>query len=89
MCRATLTIDPAWTSNHIAECKVKLSRANWEDRKYRGFPGRQVKFQFRKKGAAHYATVETVTTGNTRQLTTEVTVTSADSWRWHFCDFAI
>jgi len=80
---------PAWISNRIAEYKVKLSRANWEGRKYRGFPGEQVKLQFKKKGAARYATVKTVTTGNARQLTTEVTVTSADSWRWYFCDFAI
>ncbi|MFI6408488.1 hypothetical protein [Streptomyces sp. NPDC050548] len=139
VCRATLTIDPAWIadsddidsnkvagvwqvnatvkandgdywiSDHIAEYKVKraaqlttviapekvaknakvtvtgkLSRANWEDRKYHGFPGQQVKLQFRKKGAAHYATVKTVTTGNVGQLTTKVTVTSAGSWRWYF-----
>ncbi|XUL93931.1 hypothetical protein ACQ86D_51040 [Streptomyces galilaeus] len=62
----------------------KLSRANWEDRKYHGFPGQQVKLQFRKKGAAHYSTVKTVTTGNIGQLTTKVTVTSAGSWRWYF-----
>ncbi|MER7689820.1 hypothetical protein [Streptomyces sp. NPDC097610] len=136
VCRATLTIDPAWIadsddidtnkvagvwqvnatvkandgdywiSDHIAEYKVKraaqlttvitpekvakgakatvtgkLSRANWEDRKYHGFPGQQVKLQFRKKGAAHYSTV---TTGNIGQLATKVTVTSAGSWRWYF-----
>lgn len=62
----------------------KLARANWEDRKYHGFPGQQVKLQFRKKGAAHYATVKTVTTGNVGQLSTKVTVTAAGSWRWYF-----
>jgi hypothetical protein len=139
VCRATMTIDPAWIadsddidsnklagvwqvnatvkandgdywiSDDIADYKVKratqlttvigpekvaknakvtvtgkLARANWEDRKYHGFPGQQVKLQFRKKGAAHYSTVKTVTTGNIGQLTTKVTVTSAGSWRWYF-----
>ena len=62
----------------------KLSRANWEDLKYHGFSGQQVKLQFRKKGAAHYSTVKTVTTGDAGQLTTKVTATSAGSWRWYF-----
>ncbi|MFF4732066.1 hypothetical protein ACFY3M_43770 [Streptomyces mirabilis] len=139
VCRATMTIDPAWIadsddidtnkvagiwqvnatvkandgddwiSDHIAEYKVKraaqlttviapekvakgakvtvtgkLSRANWEDLKYHGFTGQQVKLQFRKKGAAHYTTVKTVTTGDAGKLTTNVTVTSAGSWRWYF-----
>ncbi|MEV8543234.1 hypothetical protein [Streptomyces sp. NPDC051572] len=136
VCRATLTIDPAWIadsdtnkvagvwqvnatvkakdgdywiSDHIAEYKVKraaqlttvigpekvakgskatvtgkLSRANWEDRKYHGFTGQQVKLQFKKKGAAHYVTVKTVTTNSHGNLTTKVTVTSAGSWRWYF-----
>ncbi|MFK0103944.1 hypothetical protein [Streptomyces sp. NPDC091217] len=139
VCRATLTIDPAWIadsdtidsnrvagvwridatvkandgdywiSDHIAEYKVKraarlttviapekaakgaavtvtgkLSRADWEDRKYHGFPGQQVRLQFRKKGAAQYGTVRTVTTDGAGKLTTRVTVTSAGSWRWYF-----
>ncbi|WP_217565982.1 hypothetical protein [Streptomyces sp. GbtcB7] len=139
VCRATMTIDPAWIadsddidtnrvagvwrvdatvkandgdywiSDDIAEYKVKraaqlttviapekvakgakvtvtgkLSRANWEDLKYHGFTGQQVKLQFRKKGAAHYNTVKTVTTGDAGKLTTNVTVTSAGSWRWYF-----
>jgi hypothetical protein len=62
----------------------KLSRANWEDLKYHGFTGQQVKLQFRKKGAAHYNTVRTVTTGDAGKLTAKVTVTSAGSWRWYF-----
>ncbi|MFD5520712.1 hypothetical protein [Streptomyces sp. NPDC127066] len=62
----------------------KLSRANWEDLKYHGFTGQQVKLQFRKKGAAHYGTVKTVTTGDAGKLTTKVTVTSGGSWRWYF-----
>ncbi|MFD8716445.1 hypothetical protein ACFV2H_00060 [Streptomyces sp. NPDC059629] len=139
VCRATMTIDPAWIadsddidsnrlagvwqvnatvkandgdywiSDDIAEYKVKraaqlttviapgkvakgaavtvtgkLSRANWEDRKYHGFPGQQVRLQFRKKGAARYGTVRTVTTDGAGKLSTRVTVTSAGSWRWYF-----
>ncbi|XUL85592.1 hypothetical protein ACQ86D_01935 [Streptomyces galilaeus] len=48
-------------------------------------PGRQV---LKKKGAAHCATVKTVATGDARQLTTEVAVTSVVSWSWYLCDFA-
>ncbi|MFJ8143316.1 hypothetical protein [Streptomyces sp. NPDC096013] len=139
VCRATMTIDPAWIadsddidsnrlagvwqvnvtvqakdgdywiSDDIADYKVKraarlttviapekvaknakvtvtgkLSRANWEDLKYHGYPGQQVRLQFKKKGAAHYGTVRTVTTNGTGQLSTKVTVTSAGSWRWYF-----
>ncbi|MFF7978434.1 hypothetical protein ACFZDK_04780 [Streptomyces sp. NPDC007901] len=62
----------------------KLSRANWEDLKYHGFTGQQVRLQFRKSGAAHYSTVRTVTTGDAGKLSTRVTVTSAGSWRWYF-----
>jgi hypothetical protein len=62
----------------------KLARADWEDRKYHGFTGQQVKLQLKKKGAAHYSTVKTVTTGAAGKLTTKVTVTSAGSWRWYF-----
>ncbi|MFE6619359.1 hypothetical protein ACFZBP_22765 [Streptomyces sp. NPDC008086] len=62
----------------------KLSRANWEDLKYHGYPWQDVKLQFKKAGAAHYSTVRTVKTGATGQLSTKVTVTSAGSWRWYF-----
>ncbi|MFJ6708782.1 hypothetical protein ACWC6I_30250 [Streptomyces sp. NPDC001414] len=37
-----------------------------------------------KKGAAHYSTVSTATTGEAGKLSTKVTVTSAGSWRWYF-----
>lgn len=62
----------------------KLSRANWEDLKYHGFTGQEVKLQYRPAGAAHYSTVKTVKTGAAGKLSTKVTVTSAGSWRWYF-----
>ncbi|MER5935744.1 hypothetical protein ABT121_00290 [Streptomyces sp. NPDC001928] len=62
----------------------KLSRANWEDLKYHGYAGQDVKLQFKKAGTAHYSSVKTVKTGDTGQLTTKVTATSAGSWRWYF-----
>ncbi|MER5433084.1 hypothetical protein [Streptomyces sp. NPDC002588] len=62
----------------------KLSRANWEDLKYHGFTGQQVRLQFRKAGTAHYSTVKTVKTGSAGKLGTKVTVTAAGSWRWYF-----
>ncbi|WP_330358047.1 hypothetical protein [Streptomyces chartreusis] len=62
----------------------KLSRANWEDLKYHGYSRQDVKLQFKKAGAASYSTVKTVKTGDTGQLSTKVTATSAGSWRWYF-----
>ncbi|PWI20509.1 hypothetical protein DI272_16900 [Streptomyces sp. Act143] len=62
----------------------KLSRADWEDLKYHGFTGQDVRLQYRPAGAAHYSTVKTVRTGDAGKLTTKVTVTSAGSWRWYF-----
>ncbi|MEU2427101.1 hypothetical protein ABZ619_39845 [Streptomyces sp. NPDC007851] len=62
----------------------KLSRANWEDLKYHGFTRQPVELQFRKSGAAHYSTVKTVTTDGAGKLSTQVTVSSAGSWRWYF-----
>ncbi|MFD8041827.1 hypothetical protein ACFV5E_00180 [Streptomyces chartreusis] len=62
----------------------KLSRANWEDLKYHGYARQDVKLQFKKAGAASYSTVKTVKTGDTGQLSTKVTATSAGSWRWYF-----
>ncbi|MFG3013217.1 hypothetical protein ACGFZB_22655 [Streptomyces cinerochromogenes] len=62
----------------------KLSRANWEDLKYHGFTGQDVKLQFKADGAAHYRTVRTVRTGDAGKLSTKVTATSAGSWRWYF-----
>lgn len=64
--------------------KGKLSRANWEDLKYHGYPGQSVRLQFRAAGAAHYRTVKTVKTDNVGRLSTKVTATAAGSWRWYF-----
>ncbi|WP_244162898.1 hypothetical protein [Streptomyces bungoensis] len=62
----------------------RLTRANWEDLEYHGFTGQDVRLQFKAAGAAHYRTVKTVRTGDAGKLSTEVTATSAGSWRWYF-----
>ncbi|MEU9476953.1 hypothetical protein [Streptomyces sp. NPDC048191] len=62
----------------------RLTRANREDLQYHGFTGQDVKLQFRADGAAHYATVKTVRTGDAGKLGTKVTATSAGSWFWYF-----
>ncbi|MBZ3903687.1 hypothetical protein [Streptomyces griseiscabiei] len=62
----------------------KLTRANWETRKYGGFTGQSVQLRFKKKGAARYTTVRTVKTGSAGKLGAKATVTAAGSWRWYF-----
>ncbi|MCX5009074.1 hypothetical protein OHB05_41890 [Streptomyces sp. NBC_00638] len=64
--------------------KGKLSRANWEDRRYHGFSGQEVKLQFKKAGSSSYSTVKTVKTSSTGGLSTTVTANAAGSWRWYF-----
>ncbi|BBC33087.1 hypothetical protein SGFS_043810 [Streptomyces graminofaciens] len=62
----------------------KLSRADWETLKYKGFTGQSVQLQFKKNGATRYTTVKTVKTGSAGKLGTKVTATAAGSWRWYF-----
>ncbi|MFD7923873.1 calcium-binding protein [Streptomyces sp. NPDC059740] len=61
-----------------------LTRANWETYKYAGYTGQSVKLQFRKKGAAAYTTVKTVTTGSSGALKTTVKAGTDGYWRWSF-----
>ncbi|GGJ16732.1 hypothetical protein GCM10010121_029290 [Streptomyces brasiliensis] len=63
----------------------KLARADWETLGgYHGYTGQKVKLQFRKKGAATYATVKTVTTNSTGNLKTTVTASVDGYWRYSF-----
>ncbi|MEU0332622.1 hypothetical protein [Streptomyces sp. NPDC006193] len=62
----------------------RLTRADWEDLRYHGFTGQEVKLQFKADGAAGYRTVRTVRTGDAGKLRAKVTATAAGSWRWYF-----
>ncbi|MFD3474345.1 DUF5707 domain-containing protein [Streptomyces sp. NPDC058695] len=61
-----------------------LTRANWDTSKYMGYTKQPVKLQFKKKGAASYTTVKTVTSSSTGGLKTTVTAASDGYWRYSF-----
>ncbi|WP_369216711.1 calcium-binding protein [Streptomyces flavofungini] len=61
-----------------------LTRASWETYKYAGYTAQAVKLQFRKKGAASYSTVKTVSTNSGGALKTTVKAASDGYWRWSF-----
>jgi hypothetical protein len=62
----------------------KLSRANWEDRKYHGYTAQPVKLQFRKKNSNTYTTVKTIKTNSTGNLSTTVKATVDGYFRYSF-----
>ncbi|WP_405557400.1 calcium-binding protein [Streptomyces canus] len=62
----------------------KLTRANWETRKYAGYTAQPVKLQFRKKDSNTYTTVKTIKTNNRGDLKTTVKATVDGFFRWSF-----
>ncbi|MFD8734643.1 hypothetical protein ACFV06_06945 [Streptomyces sp. NPDC059618] len=62
----------------------KLSRADWEDRKYHGYTGQSVQLQFRKKNSTAYTTLKTVRTNGTGELKTTTTATVDGYFRYSF-----
>jgi single-stranded DNA-binding protein len=62
----------------------KLTRANWETRKYAGYSTQPVKLQFRKKDSNTYTTVKTVKTNSKGDLKTTVKATVDGFYRWSF-----
>lgn len=62
----------------------KLTRANWETRKYAGYSTQPVKLQFRKKDSDTYTTVKTVKTNSKGDLKTTVKATVDGFYRWSF-----
>ncbi|MFF0082259.1 DUF5707 domain-containing protein [Streptomyces canus] len=62
----------------------KLTRANWETRKYSGYTSQPVKLQFRKKDSNTYTTVKTIKTNNRGDLKTTVKATVDGFFRWSF-----
>ncbi|AXG79473.1 calcium-binding protein [Streptomyces paludis] len=67
----------------------KLSRANWDTKKYAGYAGQSVKLQFRKKDSKTYTTIKTVKGSSTGILKTTTKKTTAEGyWRWSFAGTA-
>jgi hypothetical protein len=62
----------------------KLTRANWETRKYAGYSTQPVKLQFRKKDSNTYTTVKTVKTNTKGDLKTTLKATVDGFFRWSF-----
>ncbi|MFD7852756.1 calcium-binding protein [Streptomyces microflavus] len=66
----------------------KLTRANWETKKYAGYATQPVKLQFKKKGAKSYTTVKTVKTSSTGVLKATVKASVDGHWRYSFAGTA-
>lgn len=61
-----------------------LTRANWETSKYAGYTKQSVKLQYKKKGAASYSTLKTITSDTKGNLKTTVTASADGYYRYVF-----
>ncbi|WP_018548323.1 hypothetical protein [Streptomyces sp. LaPpAH-108] len=61
-----------------------LTRANWEDNKYHGYTKQSVQLQYKKKGAAGYTTLKTVTSDSKGNLKTTVKASADGYFRYNF-----
>lgn len=62
----------------------KVTRANWETRKYASYGGRHVSLQFKPAGAASYTTVKKVYADGSGKLKTTVKASKTGTWRWAY-----
>ncbi|MFE7137348.1 hypothetical protein ACFVAG_06340 [Streptomyces sp. NPDC057644] len=60
----------------------KVTRANWETRKYASYGGRHVSLQFKPAGSTAYTTVKKVYGNSSGNLKTTVKATKTGTWRW-------
>ncbi|MEU3076730.1 hypothetical protein [Streptomyces laurentii] len=60
----------------------KVTRANWETRKYDSYAGRKLSLQFKPAGATSYTWVKTVYSNSKGDLKTTVRATKSGTWRW-------
>nr|WP_202468022.1 hypothetical protein [Streptomyces sp. SID8378] len=60
----------------------KVTRANWETRKYASYGGRHVSLQFKPSGSASYSTVKKVYADGSGNLKTTLKATKTGTWRW-------
>ncbi|SED27252.1 hypothetical protein SAMN05216482_6739 [Streptomyces sp. PAN_FS17] len=62
----------------------KVTRANWETRRYASYGGRLVSLQFKPSGAASYTTVKKVYANSSGDLRTTVKASKTGTWRWAY-----
>ncbi|MFE2986218.1 hypothetical protein [Streptomyces sp. NPDC059262] len=62
----------------------KVTRANWETRKYASYGGRLVSLQFKPAGATSYTTVKKVYANGSGDLRTTVKASQTGAWRWAY-----
>ncbi|MEU1122208.1 hypothetical protein ABZ371_01110 [Streptomyces sp. NPDC005899] len=62
----------------------KVTRADWETRKYASYGGRTVSLQYKPAGAASYTTVKKVLANSSGNLKTTVTASKTGTWRWAY-----
>ncbi|NYV78357.1 hypothetical protein [Streptomyces sp. UH6] len=60
----------------------KVTRADWETRKYVSYGGRLVSLQFKPAGSTSYTTVKKVYANSSGDLRTTVTASRTGTWRW-------
>ncbi|MEV0528518.1 calcium-binding protein [Streptomyces sp. NPDC050439] len=61
-----------------------LTRANWDTLKYAGYTKQSVKLQYKKKGAASYSTLKTITSDSKGNLKTTVKASADGYFRYVF-----
>lgn len=62
----------------------KVTRANWETKKYGSYGGRLVGLQFKPAGATSYTTVKKVYSNGSGNLRTTVKASKTGTWRWAY-----
>ncbi|MEU7019879.1 hypothetical protein ABZ990_04375 [Streptomyces sp. NPDC046203] len=62
----------------------KVTRANWETRKYVSYEGRKVSLQFKPAGATSYTSVKTVYANGKGDLKATVKASKTGTWRWMY-----
>lgn len=81
--RLTVNASPEPVSkNKTITVTGKVTRANWETRKYASYGGPQVSLQFKPAGTASYTTVKKVYANGSGDLRTTVKASKTGAWRW-------
>lgn len=62
----------------------KVTRADWQKRKYVSYADRLVNRQFKPSGSASYTTVKQVRANSTGSLRTTVKASKTGTWRWQY-----